>query len=173
LSGIERSAMPPARGGVLIIGLGNEYRRDDAAGLVAARRLKEATAKRVRVLEESGEGTALMESWKGADTVIVIDALHSGAKAGTVRRLDPHRQPIPTGLFHCSTHAFGVAEAVELARALGQLPPRLIVYGIEGTDFEAGLGLSPQVDKAVPRAVERILAEVHALSASRPSLPRP
>jgi hydrogenase maturation protease len=163
--------MPSGAGGVLIIGLGNEYRRDDAVGLVAVRRLKEAAPEHVRVLEESGEGTALMESWKGADTVILIDALHSGAKAGTVRRLDAHRQPMPTGLFHCSTHAFGVAEAVELARALGQLPPRLIVYGIEGTNFEAGLGLSPEVEKAVPKAVERILGELHALSGSRPSLP--
>jgi len=156
--------MPPGRGGMLIIGLGNEYRRDDAVGLVVARRLKEAAPAHVRVLEESGEGTALIESWKGADAVILIDALHSGAKAGTVRRLDAHRQPIPTGLFHYSTHAFGLAEAIELARALGQLPPCLIVYGIEGTNFEAGLGLSPEVEKAVPKAVERVLSDLHALS---------
>jgi hydrogenase maturation protease len=157
--------MPPARGGVLIIGMGNEYRRDDAAGLVAARRLKEAALEHIRVREESGEGTALIEAWKDADAVILIDALHSGAKAGTVRRLDAHRQPLPTGLFHYSTHAFGLAEAIELARALGQLPPCLIVYGIEGTNFEAGLGLSPEVEKAVPKAVERVLGELHALSA--------
>jgi hydrogenase maturation protease len=163
--------MPSDTEGMLIIGLGNEYRHDDAVGLVAVRRLKGAAPEHVRVLEESGEGTALMESWKGADAVILIDALHSGAKAGTVRRLDAHRQPIPTGLFRYSTHAFGVAESVELARALGQLPPRLIVYGIEGTNFEAGLGLSPEVEKAVPKAVERVLGELHALGAPRTSLP--
>jgi hydrogenase maturation protease len=152
--------MPPAKGGTLIIGLGNQYRRDDAAGLVAARRLKEAAPAHVRVLEESGEGTALMESWQGADSVILIDALDSGAKPGTVRRLDAHREPIPTGFFHYSTHAFGVAEAIELARVLGQLPPRLIVYGIEGRTFEAGLGLSPEVEKAAQEVVERVLGDL-------------
>jgi len=152
--------MPPGKGGMLIIGLGNQYRRDDAAGLVAARRLKEAAPAHVRVLEESGEGTALMESWQGADTVILIDALDSGAKPGTVRRLDAHREPIPTRFFHYSTHAFGVAEAIELARVLGQLPPRLIVYGIEGRTFEAGLGLSPEVEKAARELVERVLGDL-------------
>jgi len=152
--------MPPGKGGTLIIGLGNHYRRDDAVGLVVARRLKEAAPEGVRVLEESGEGAALMESWKGADTVILIDALHSGAKPGTVRRLDAHGQPIPTRFFHCSTHAFGVAEAIELARVLSQLPPRVIVYGIEGKSFEAGLGLSPEVEKAGQEVVERVLEEL-------------
>ena len=152
--------MPPGNGGTLIIGLGNRYRGDDAVGLVVARRLKEAAPEGVRVLEESGEGAALMESWKGADTVILIDALHSGAKPGTVRRLDAHGQPIPTRFFHCSTHAFGVAEAIELARVLSQLPPRVIVYGIEGKSFEAGLGLSPEVEKAGQEVVKRVLEDL-------------
>jgi len=152
--------MPPAKGGSLIIGLGNQYRRDDAVGLTVARRLKEAAPAHVRVLEESGESTALMDSWQGADTVILIDAVHSGAKPGSLHRLDAHRQPIPTRFFHYSTHAFGAAEAIELARALGQLPPRLIVYGIEGKTFEAGLGLSPEVEKAAQEVVERVLGDL-------------
>ena len=152
--------MPPAKGGTLIIGLGNQYRCDDAVGLVVARHLKEAAPAHVRVLEESGEGTALIELWKGAETVILIDAVHSGAKPGTVRRFDAHGQPIPTRFFHYSTHAFGVAEAIELARVLGQLPPRLFVYGIEGKTFEAGLGLSPEVEKAAQEVVERVLGDL-------------
>lgn len=152
--------MPPGKSGTLVIGLGNQYRRDDAVGLIVARCLKEQAPEHVRVLEESGESTALMESWKGADTVILIDALDSGAKPGSLHRLDAHAQPIPTKFFHCSTHSFGAAEAIELARALGQLPPRLIVYGVEGKTFQAGLGLSPEVEKAAQKAVERVLADL-------------
>ena len=144
----------------LIIGLGNEYRRDDAVGLVVARRLREAAPEGVRVLEESGEGAALIESWQGADTVILIDAVHSGAKPGTIHRLDAHAQPIAKKFFRFSTHAFGLAEAVELARALGRLPPRLIVYGVEGKSFEAGVGLSPEVEAATQQVVERVLGEL-------------
>jgi len=153
-------AMPPDKSGTLIIGLGNQYRRDDAVGLVVARYLKERAPEHVRVLEESSDGVALMESWKDADAVILIDAVHSGAEAGILHRLDAHRQPIPTEFCHCSTHAFSTAEAIELARALGQLPPRLIVYGIEGKAFEAGLGLSPEVEKAAQEVVERVLGDL-------------
>ena len=150
----------PGRSPALIIGLGNEYRRDDAVGLVVARRLKEAAPEPVRVLEESGEAAALMESWRDADTVILIDAVHSGAKPGTLHRLDAHAGPIAKKFFRFSTHAFGVAEAVELARALGRLPPRLIVYGVEGKSFEAGVGLSPEVEAATQEVVERVLGEL-------------
>ena len=152
--------MPADRSDTLIIGLGNEYRRDDAVGLVVARCLKERTPEHVRVLEESTEGTALMESWKDADAVILIDAVHSGAEPGSLHRLDAHRQPIPAEFSHCSTHAFSVAEAIELARALGQLPARLIFYGIEGKTFEAGLGLSSEVGKAVREVVDRVLEDL-------------
>ena len=112
------------------------------------------------MLEESGEGAALIELWQGADTVILIDAVHSGAKPGTIHRLDAHAQPIAKRFFRLSTHAFGLAEAVELARALGRLPPRLIVYGVEGKSFEAGVGLSPGVAAAAQEVVERVLGEL-------------
>ena len=148
------------RSRTLIIGLGNEYRRDDAVGLVVARRLREAAPESVLVLEETGEGAALLESWQDADTVILIDAVQSGAAPGTVHRLDAHAQPIAKKFFRFSTHAFGLAEAVELARALGRLPPRLVVYGVEGKSFEAGIGLSPAVEAATQVVVERVLGEL-------------
>ncbi len=58
-----------------------------------------------------------------------------------------------------STHSFGVAEAVELARALGRLPARIVVFGIEGRDFAQGEGLSPDVDAAVDEVVRRVTEE--------------
>jgi hydrogenase maturation protease len=165
--------MPPSKSAPLIIGLGNQYRRDDAVGLVVARRLKKAAPEHVCVLEETGEGAALMESWKDADAVILIDAVRSGARPGTLHRLDAHTQPIPTGFFHYSTHAFGAAEAIELARALGQLPPHLIVYGIEGKTFEAGLGLSPEIEKAAQEVVERVLGDLDTGSILQAFWPAP
>lgn len=145
----------------LVIGLGNNFRRDDGAGRIVARTLKAAAGEDFRVLEESGEGAALIDTWRGADQVILVDAAHSGAVPGTVHRLDAHAQPIPSNFFHYSTHAFSVAEAVELARALGQLPPRLIVYGIEGKDFSSGEGLSPEVSAAVEEVVRQVKGDRH------------
>jgi hydrogenase maturation protease len=144
----------------LLIGIGNDYRSDDAVGLIVARRVREKTLDRVIVHEAGGEGAALMEAWKGAQTVILTDAVCSGAAAGTIHRIEAHRQPLPDNLFHCSTHAFSVTEAIEVARALNRLPSRLIVYGIEGRNFAAGVGLSPAVNRAVQRVVECVLQEV-------------
>jgi hydrogenase maturation protease len=144
----------------LIIGVGNEYRGDDAVGLIVARRLKERLADSAIVIEQSGDGAALMEAWRGAETVIVIDAMISGAAPGTICRLDASARPIPKSYFRCSTHAFGVAEAIELARALGNFPQRLVVYGIEGKNFAAGVGLSAEVEKAAGETVKQALATI-------------
>ena len=153
-------------GQILIIGLGNDYRGDDAVGRVLARKLQAIAGDNVRVLEESGEGAALMESWKSGDFVILIDAVHSGGAAGTVHRFDAATQPVPGSFFHYSTHAFSVAEAVELARALNQLPPRLIVFGIEGKNFDSRVGLSPEVRVAAEEVFCRVKEELCTSSRS-------
>ena len=151
---------------ILIIGLGNDYRGDDAVGRVLARRLQAIAGDDVRVLEESGEGAALMESWKGANFVILIDTVHSGGAAGTAHRFDAATEPVPGSFFHYSTHAFSLAEAVELARALNQLPPRLIVYGIEGKNFDSRVGLSPEVEVAAEEVFRMVKEELCTNSGS-------
>lgn len=146
---------------ILIIGIGNPYRGDDGVGLRITQDIKKKSPDHVNVIEQSGDGISLMDSWKDADAVILIDAVHSGAKPGTIHRLDAHTQPIPAKFFHYSTHAFGVAEAIELARALKQLPPLFIVYGIEGKCFEAGIGLSLEVEKSAQEVVKRVQQDIH------------
>ncbi len=154
------TAAPPS---VVVIGVGNEYRSDDGVGIAVARRLRVLFPTEAKIVEESGEGAALIQSWQGATWVIVVDAVRSGAPPGTIHRLDALTAPVPAGFFHYSTHAFSVAEAVELARSLGQLPPHLIVYGIEGENFAAGTRLSSAVKQAVETAVERVAEEVRAV----------
>jgi hydrogenase maturation protease len=107
-----------------------------------------------------GEPVGLIEEWTGADAVIVVDAVNSGAPAGTIHRLDPLSEPIPAALSQGSTHAFGLAETIELARALDRLPARLLVYGIEGERFEAGDELSPPVSAAVDVVREELRAQL-------------
>ncbi|UJS17922.1 MAG: hydrogenase maturation protease [Candidatus Jettenia sp.] len=147
---------------ILIIGIGNTYRGDDAVGLVIAQHLKKQVPDYVSVIEESGNGVAFMESWKDADTVILIDAVHSGTKPGTIHRFNASAHPLPSKFFRYSTHTFGVAEIIELARTLNQLPSHLIVYGIEGKRFEAGIGISPEVNKAVQEVVNRLRQDIHS-----------
>jgi len=153
----------PARGKILVIGVGNPFRQDDGAGLAVARKLKELADASFSVVEQGGEGATLLEAWKGAGTLLLLDAVQSGAEPGTIHRLDAQSQPLTANMFRGSSHAFGIAEAVELGRALGQLPEKLIVFGIEGKEFQAGAGLSPEIESAVPVVVEKVLEEIRAL----------
>lgn len=146
-----------------MIGIGNEYACDDAAGLLVARKLKEKADAGFRILEHCGEGASLIEAWKGTTSVIVIDAVRSGAEPGKTYRFDASRASLPAEPFRGSTHAFGLYEAVELARSLGELPQRLMVYGIEGQDFRAGANVSPAVARAIGEVAELVLERVERL----------
>ncbi len=148
-------------GTVVVVGIGNRYRSDDAAGLDLVRRVAEVAPAGVDVLELEGEPTSLLDAWGDAETVYVVDAVSSGGEPGTVYRFDAGIESPPAPFRHRGTHAFSVSDVVELARALDRLPRRLIVYGIEGGGFGAGVGLSPQAERAVLDAAGRLLAELH------------
>jgi len=148
----------------LIIGIGNMYRCDDAMGILVARKLKEPESDRLTVIEQSGEGTALMEAWKGFDNVLIIDAVSSGASLGSVHRMNASKESIPSKYFSCSSHNFGVGEAIELARALNQLPEHLQLYGIEGKNFEPGEVLSSGTESVIELVAEEISQFVSSLT---------
>lgn len=137
----------------LIIGIGNADRGDDAAGLLVARRLSELGFPAV---EQPGEAVALMDLWSQARHVILVDAVATGAEPGTTFFWDARIQRLPREAFRCSTHHFGLAGAVELARMLDRLPPVIEIHGIEGARFEIGA----PVTAAVAEAVERVAGAI-------------
>ena len=140
----------------LIIGIGNRYRGDDAFGCLVAADLAGKTPPGAASLEHDGEPAGLMECWQEARRVILVDAVSSGAEPGRIFRFDLAAQSLPEDFNLYSTHAFGVPQAVELARALGKLPPEIEFIGVEGETFEAGEVLSP----ALAVARDRVTAEI-------------
>jgi hydrogenase maturation protease len=136
----------------VVIGIGNAMRGDDGAGV--------AVAERLGGLSCDEEPSRLIEAWEGADAVVLVDTVVSGAPPGMLHRFDASADPIPARALRSSTHAIGLAETIELARALGKLPPHVAVYGIEGVSFETGAPLSPDVAKAVSRLVNTIEEEL-------------
>jgi hydrogenase maturation protease len=145
---------------ILIIGVGNLFRSDDAVGVLISRKLNNMNLENVKVEEQSGEGTSLMDSWKGYQKVFIIDAVSSGELPGNIHRLDPSNETIPAKYFSCSTHNFGVAEAIEMARTLDQLPGNIKLFGIEGKIFEPGEGLSLEVKDAAEIVTQEIIDHV-------------
>ena len=144
----------------LVIGIGNAYRGDDAVGLAVAKRVRGAVPEDVVVLECEQEPTRLVDAWDGADVAVVVDACAGDEAPGTVHRFDAGEGPLPARVFRSSTHAFGVGDAVELSRALGRLPARLVVYGVAGASFAGGAALSAPVETAVDGVVEAIVRDL-------------
>jgi hydrogenase maturation protease len=164
----------------LVIGIGNEYRGDDGVGLIVADKVKELGLSGVDVRLLDGDGTELLSTWQRSQVVVVVDAAHSCQVAadipsedapspaesypasGAIHRIEAHREPVPQFLATCSSHSFGLQQAIELGRILGQLPPRLIVLAIEGEEFAPGSSrLSIGVQAAIQPAVEAVLRELH------------
>ncbi len=137
----------------MIVGCGSLDRGDDAAGILVVRRLRELG---VDAIEHSGDGLALMDLWNSADEVILVDAMVSGREAGTILSWDPIAMPLSAPGFRCSTHIFGPAEAIELARVMDRLPRKLRIYGIEGANFSPGAEPGEQVRAAVEQVVTQI-----------------
>jgi hydrogenase maturation protease len=147
---------------VCVTCVGNALRGDDAAGLEVLRLLEGTLGDDVRILGCEGEPVSLLDAWAACETAIVVDATHSGAEPGSVRRIPAHDTRLPDELTRPSTHLLGVGEAIELARALGKLPPRTIVYGIEGSSYETGAPLSPAVAEAAVVVAAAIRRELGA-----------
>jgi hydrogenase maturation protease len=140
--------------------LGHPDRGDDALGPLVAERLGAAGA---ALLDCNEEPTRLVDAWAGLELVVIIDAVRSGAAPGTVHRFEAGDQVLPPELRLASTHAFSVADALELARVLGRAPRRVVVLGVEGAAFDLGDPLTPAVADAIPRVVDEALAELRTV----------
>lgn len=156
----------------LIIGIGNEYRADDAVGLHVARELARLGPPGCLIKELSGEGSQLMNAWRDHRRVILVDAVRSSARPGTVHRVNVLEEELSDNRINLSAHTISLPEAVNLARALKELPEQLLVFGIEGVKFEPGIGLSDEVRQAADHLVSIILDEVRNQQVGRAAVNR-
>jgi hydrogenase maturation protease len=173
----------------VLVGIGSPDRGDDAIGpavvglvaeWVAGGSLGVSTPGRrpfvlpagTQVLSRS-DPSRLIEAITGADLAVIVDAVLTGAPAGTVHVLEmgadqpapsvdppaPDQQPPP------GTHGMGVADALALARILGRLPPRVVVVGVEGRQFTLG---APPTDAVREALLPAARAALHALGHDDP-----
>lgn len=142
----------------LVIGCGNRYASDDAVGLHIARALQSCRLPGdVEVIEAGTPGLNLLDLWEGAERVVIVDAVVSGAPPGTIHTFDfsclPSRESLPV-----SSHGINVIDAVQLGRKLGRLPRQLLIIGVEIASEEPfHEGMTPEVAAAVLPARERVL----------------
>ncbi len=144
----------------VVIGVGNRWRRDDAAGLEVIDALRERVDDSVSLVESDGEPTRLLDAFERAPRVIMVDAVVTGDHPpGTVHRLTDEELPDQMGIGQ-SSHLVQLVETIELGKLLGRLPNGLTLIGIEATDFDNGKGMSAPVAAGVLAAVENLLVEL-------------
>lgn len=141
---------------IVVIGIGNPYRRDDGVGYEVIHRL-EATGITARLATSDGEPTDLIDLWDGAELAVVVDAVRSGtARPGTIHELTTLR-PV-RGAGTASSHAIDIGDTFELARVLDRLPQRLVILAVEAADLGQGIGITAEVAEAIPAVVARVTA---------------
>lgn len=155
---------PPA----VVLGIGNEFRRDDGVGPAAAAEIRRLRPS-VRVLVSDGEPATLVGEWAAAGLAIVVDALVcEPCRPGRIRRFAPAEVPT-TGT--AGSHSLGLAEAARLGQVLGRMPARLVVFAVEVANVGFGIGLTPAVAAALPGVVSAVAAELD--EAARGAVSRP
>ncbi len=145
--------------GAVVIGVGNRWRRDDAAGLEVIDALRGRVGDEVALIESDGEPTRLLDAFALAPTVVMVDAVITGGEPGTVHTLTDEELPNQMGIGQ-SSHLVQLVETIELGKLLDKLPNGLVLIGIEATDFANGEGMTDPVATAVAAAAEAVLAEL-------------
>ncbi len=144
---------------VRVVGVGNDFRCDDAAGLLVVRRLKELGCS-AELHESDGEGGAIIELMRDCDRIVIVDATTAKREPGTITEFDVSSSPLPIVSVAETGHAFAVAQGIETARALGRLPNEVWFFGIEGVQFHHGIGLGDDVNRAVEDVAYRVMARL-------------
>jgi hydrogenase maturation protease len=156
----DREALP---GKVLVLCLGNPDRGDDGVGALVARNLRGRLPADVQVLARSGDMLSLIEDCAGFDALVCVDAAAPVTAPGRIHRFDLARDSLPRDLSFTS----GLAEAIELARALQRAPQTIIVYAVEGGCFDGGTAMTPAVATAAAVVADRVVAEIVRLRQAR------
>lgn len=144
----------------LVVGLGNDQRGDDGAGLEAARRLAPLLNGTADVRAHSGEPIDLIDMWAGRELVVLVDACPPAGRPGRVHRFERGCDPLPARGLGASSHAFDLAVVLDLADALGRMPDRLVVLAVEGERFALGAPRSAAVDGALDEVIARVRTDV-------------
>ncbi len=148
----------------IIIGIGNPILGDDGIGLHIVQQLKEKiTGKDIVFDEAMTGGMNLLDTLKGYDKAILIDAIYNKeSPLGSVKRFTINDCPT---VHSCNPHDVSLPEAIQLAEHLGEqeIPKEIIIIGIvlHETPIEFTETISPAIKKAIPEATKLVLQEIN------------
>jgi hydrogenase maturation protease len=146
----------------LVLGVGNLLLSDEGVGLRVAERLVSTfeLPPTVRVLDGGTLGMDLLYHLEGITNLLVIDAVETGKKPGTLIRLENEQVPAFLSI-KISPHQIGVPDMLFAAKLKEMYPENVVLLGVQPADLGVGLELSPevgeQVDVLVGQAIEQLV----------------
>lgn len=153
---------------ILIASIGNILKSDDGLGsfvIDQLRRLK--LPQNIEVIELGAPGLSILHYVKGYDKVIFIDTIKRGGKPGSIYVLKPQdvayltEAMSPRNLAFMSMHEVNLEKTIAIGKALGEMPPDIIIIGCEPEDVSTlRIGLTNKVREALPKIIELILKEL-------------
>lgn len=145
---------------MVVVGVGNPYRRDDGAGPAVVDALRVHVAEDTLLTYSDGEPGRMLGLWHPRDSVVVVDVVRARpGQPGRLHTLTAGRAALPS-VRPASTHALGLGETFALAAVLERMPREVVVHAVEGADFGLGRGLSPPVAAALPELTRRVAETV-------------
>jgi len=153
---------------VTVVGCGNRMCSDDAVGLEAVQLLQAmGVPEGVRVMLVGTPGIGLLDLFTPRGKVILVDAVVSGAKPGTIHRFTMDNLP-PRNFIPLSMHGINAVDALTLGRLVtpDAMPSQVVILGMEIRDRRPYReGLSDTILDHLPQLVGAIQDElVMALS---------
>ena len=151
---------------ILIAGVGNELRQDDAFCVLLAQKLQlEASFPAyVKVMEIGSGGIHLVQQlFDGYQVLILLDIVQWGGPPGTIHFKEVEVKditklpPDEKNAFLADMHYINPLKALMMAKAINVLPKQVIFLGCESAEHEEiGIGVSAAVEEAIPVAFQRI-----------------
>lgn len=149
---------------ILVLGIGNMLLSDEGAGNKAVEDLQQRFhfPPEVEVVDGGTMGLDLLPYLDDRTHLFIIDAVKSGNAPGTMVRLELDNPP---AYFRTkiSPHQLGLSEVLAVATLTDNLPPKIVLFGIEPKDLSTGLGMSPEVAENIGRLAEMVVDELTGL----------
>ena len=144
---------------VLVLGLGNILLSDEGVGVKAVEELRNryVCSHAVEIVDGGTMGLELLPYFEERSHILIIDAVKSGRKPGTITRIED-----PPAYFSSKTspHQIGLADVMGVAVITDIMPQNITLFGIEPKQFSTGLSLSTEVARNLSRLVDLVIAEL-------------
>jgi hydrogenase maturation protease len=146
---------------ISVVGIGNLLIGDDGVGIHAVEKLSSMNLpSHVEVHDADSNAILLLEAIDGRDKAIIIDAYETGAAPGTIKEFIVDTDALPESDVKLSLHDMGFFDGIRMGQTAGiKLPKEIVVIGVEPGSLEGGMELSPKVEEALPKVIEKVKAE--------------